>query len=94
MLAMFVRNTIFYFHDSTFCLTDRKGKCLAVNLYNLAPGKGVIIGDSVEISEPHFTHVKISHKGQVSIQGCCQIPVFMTDRQCFCSDTYAQYCGH
>ena len=28
----------------TFCLTDRKGQCLAVNLYNLSPGKGVIIG--------------------------------------------------
>lgn len=49
----------------TFCLTDRNGQCLAVNLYNLAPGKGVIIGDSVAIAEPKLSHVKVTHKDQV-----------------------------
>lgn len=49
----------------TFCLTDKHGKCLAVNLYNLAPGKGVIIGDSVAISEPTFSHISVQHKDQV-----------------------------
>ena len=43
----------------TFCLTDADGKCLAVNLYNLSPGKGVIIGDAVAIAEPYFTKVKV-----------------------------------
>jgi hypothetical protein len=44
---------------STFCLTDRTGRSVSVNLYNLAPGKGVIIGDSVAIAEPYFTHVRV-----------------------------------
>ncbi len=39
-------------------MADRSGRIVAVNLYNLAPGKGVIIGDSVAIAEPYFTHVK------------------------------------
>ena len=38
-------------------MTDRTGRSVAVNLYNLAPGKGVIIGDSVAIAEPYFTRV-------------------------------------
>ena len=49
----------------TFCMTDRKGYCVAVNLYNLAPGKGVIIGDSVAIAEPSFRKINILHKTQV-----------------------------
>ena len=28
----------------TFCLVDREARCLVVSLYNLSPGKGVIIG--------------------------------------------------
>ena len=51
---------------STFCLTDKHSKCLAVNLYNLAPGKGVIIGDTVAIAEPNFSHVSLQIKEQVS----------------------------
>jgi len=43
----------------TFCLTDKSSKCVAVNLYNLAPGKGVIIGDSVAISEPNFSKIEV-----------------------------------
>ena len=31
----------------TFCLVDRQARCLVVTLYNLSPGKGVIIGNSV-----------------------------------------------
>ena len=41
-------------------MTDRTGRSVAVNLYNLAPGKGVIIGDSVAIAEPYFTRVSVS----------------------------------
>jgi len=48
----------------TFCLTDRTSRCLAVNLYNVAPGKGVIIGDSVAIAEPTFKRVQLEHNGQ------------------------------
>ena len=51
----------------TFCMTDRKGHCVAVNLYNLAPGKGVIIGDSVAIAEPNYRKINIVHKAQVII---------------------------
>ena len=54
---------------STFCLTDRGGRCLAVNLYNLAPGRGVIIGDTVAIAEPKFSRVRVEHKNQVGVAG-------------------------
>jgi len=48
----------------TFCLTDKNSKCIAVNLYNLAPGKGVIIGDSVAIAEPFFSTINLDIKDQ------------------------------
>jgi hypothetical protein len=48
----------------TFCLVDGRGSCLAVTVYNLSPGKGVIIGDSVAISEPYFSKVNVSHGGR------------------------------
>jgi len=48
----------------TFCLTDKNSKCIAVNLYNLAPGKGVIIGDSVAIAEPFYSNVNLDIKDQ------------------------------
>lgn len=48
----------------TFCLIDRHNRSLAVTLYNLSPGKGVIIGDSVAIAEPFFTRVSMSYKDQ------------------------------
>jgi len=46
----------------TFCLVDAEGSALAVTVYNLSPGKGVIIGDSVAISEPYFSQVDLVYK--------------------------------
>merc|ERR1711874_85987 len=46
----------------TFCMIDSSSQCIAVTLYNLAPGKGVIIGDSVAIAEPFFTNIDLTHK--------------------------------
>jgi len=46
----------------TFCMIDSSSQCIAVTLYNLAPGKGVIIGDSVAIAEPYFTNIDLKHK--------------------------------
>lgn len=43
----------------TFCMVDKEETCIAVTLYNLAKGKGVIIGDSVAIPEPYLTHVHV-----------------------------------
>ncbi|GLH11182.1 Tetratricopeptide repeat protein 5 [Gryllus bimaculatus] len=40
----------------TFCMVDKQEKCIAVTVYNLAQGKGVIIGDSVAIPEPYVSH--------------------------------------
>jgi len=45
----------------TFCMVDKESRCVAVTVYNLSPGKGVIIGDSVAISEPYFTRVDMSY---------------------------------
>jgi len=48
----------------TFCMVDKESRCLAVTLYNLSPGKGVIIGDSVAISEPYFSRTDMSYQGR------------------------------
>lgn len=53
----------------TFCLVDKEGTCVSVTVYNLAEGKGVIIGDSVAIPEPFVTDVKLSYKNKVRIVG-------------------------
>nr|XP_022911310.1 tetratricopeptide repeat protein 5-like [Onthophagus taurus] len=41
----------------TFCMVDNVGSCVVVTVYNIAEGKGVIIGDSVAIPEPYVTDV-------------------------------------
>ncbi|XP_042896912.1 tetratricopeptide repeat protein 5 [Parasteatoda tepidariorum] len=46
----------------TFCLLDEKENCFAVNVYNMAQGKGVIIGDSVIILDPHIQHFNFAFK--------------------------------
>jgi len=48
----------------TFCLIDKTSRCLVVTLYNLSPGRGVIIGDSVAIAEPYFSRVELEHRGK------------------------------
>merc|ERR1719350_1070389 len=47
----------------TFIMSDSGGDCLVVTLYNLSPGKGVIIGDTVAIPEPHFTAIDLAWQG-------------------------------
>lgn len=58
---------ITYNYFSTFCLVDKAGTCVVVTVFNLADGKGVIIGDSVAIPEPYLTNVDFSYKENVSI---------------------------
>ncbi|XP_040579800.1 tetratricopeptide repeat protein 5 isoform X2 [Lepeophtheirus salmonis] len=48
----------------TFCIVDKKSNIIVVNLYNLSPGKGVIIGDSVAIADPFFTKIEANHDGK------------------------------
>ncbi|XP_038067973.1 tetratricopeptide repeat protein 5-like [Patiria miniata] len=40
----------------TFAMVDAEGSCFAVNIYNIAKGQGVIIGDSVAVPEPFVQH--------------------------------------
>ena len=54
------------FINSTFCMVDSEATCVAVNVYNIAPGYGVKIGDSVAIPEPYFGSVTIETGIQVS----------------------------
>ncbi|KAG1714099.1 Tetratricopeptide repeat protein 5 [Nymphon striatum] len=42
----------------TFCIVDSQQSCFCVTVYNLAQGKGVIIGDSVAIPEPYIQKVQ------------------------------------
>ncbi|CAH1106333.1 unnamed protein product [Psylliodes chrysocephalus] len=46
----------------TFCMVDKESTCVVVTIFNLADGKGVIIGDSVAIAEPYMTDVDFSYK--------------------------------
>jgi hypothetical protein len=46
-------------------LTDKDEVCTVVTVYNLAAGKGVIIGDSVAIPEPYLTQVRFNYKDKV-----------------------------
>nr|CAB3267345.1 tetratricopeptide repeat protein 5-like [Phallusia mammillata] len=48
----------------TFAIMDAEENCCAVTIYNLAEGKGMIIGDSVAIPEPVFSNVNVSYDDQ------------------------------
>lgn len=48
-------------------MVDKEGTCVVITIFNLANGKGVIIGDSVAIPEPYMTDVNFSYKNIVSI---------------------------
>ncbi|XP_046394151.1 tetratricopeptide repeat protein 5-like [Ischnura elegans] len=63
----------------TFCLVDKMESCIAVTLYNLGKGQGVLIGDSVAIPEPFLTRVHVKHKGKEYCFDSIRVerPVFM-----------------
>ncbi|CAG0915703.1 unnamed protein product [Notodromas monacha] len=44
-----------------FCMVDDAGTCLAVTVYNLARGKGVIIGDTVALPDPYVESVAVKY---------------------------------
>jgi len=46
----------------TFQIMDKDESILVVTLYNLSPGKGALIGDSVAIAEPYLTHINFNNK--------------------------------
>lgn len=52
---------------STFCMVDKLGTCVVVTVFNLADGKGVIIGNSVAIPEPYVTDVHFTYKDNVRL---------------------------
>lgn len=47
----------------TICVLDEDAACLAVNVYNMAEGRGFVTGDSVLIPQPYLHHVKVNHQG-------------------------------
>lgn len=46
----------------TFCSIDKSGTVIVSTVFNLADGKGVIIGDSVAIPEPYVTDIDFGYK--------------------------------
>jgi len=48
-------------------MVDRCEMCVAVTVYNLAQGKGVLIGDYVAIPEPYMSHINIEFENKASI---------------------------
>ena len=53
---------------SPFILMDGRGTCIAVSAYNVAVGKGVIVGDSVTIPEPFVQEINVSIGDEVSFK--------------------------
>lgn len=51
----------------TFCMVGKDSTCISVTVYNLAQGKGVIIGDTVAIPEPFIQNVQAKHEDLVSV---------------------------
>lgn len=46
-------------------MVDKELLCMVVSVYNLAQGKGPIIGDSVAIPEPYMSYTDVTYKNQV-----------------------------
>lgn len=70
MLKNYFENRLYIFlnlHFSTFCMIDSKENCIAVMIYNLADGKGVIIGDSVAIPEPYVSNQDFTYSDKVKL---------------------------
>lgn len=44
---------------------DKNEDCVAVSVFNLAIGKGVIVGDSVALPEPYLEEVNLQLDEQV-----------------------------
>jgi hypothetical protein len=55
-------------------MADKEETCMAVTVYNLAQGKGVIIGDTVAVPEPFLTNVHFKYKQKVRTD--CILHVF------------------
>nr|CAD7462443.1 unnamed protein product [Timema tahoe] len=58
---------------STFCMLDKAETCVAVTVYNLAQGKGVIIGDTVAIPEPYLSQVRFKYKDKEYQLDCIRV---------------------
>ncbi|KAL0272819.1 UNVERIFIED_CONTAM: hypothetical protein PYX00_005650 [Menopon gallinae] len=48
----------------TFVMVDQNEESIVVTVYNLAEGKGVLIGDYVAVPEPYLSNVKISFENK------------------------------
>lgn len=46
-------------------MVDKELTCIVVSVYNLAQGKGPIIGDSVAIPEPVMSYIDAKYNDQV-----------------------------
>lgn len=46
-------------------MVDKELLCIVVSVYNLAQGRGPIIGDSVAIPEPYMNQIDATYKTQV-----------------------------
>lgn len=58
--------------NHTFMAIDSEENCLAINVYNLALGKGPIIGDTVAIGDPLFKLIEIYDEKESSSEPVIQ----------------------
>lgn len=66
LLLIYEPSMYFWTGFSTFCIVDTANECIAVTVYNLANGQGVIIGDVVAIAMPYLKEIDFTFKDKVS----------------------------
>lgn len=74
-------------------MIDEDETVMPVNVYNLAQGSGVKIGDSVAIPEPYVQHVSVKHKDKVWGLFCFYFKYYLYASAvliAFCSLLYVQ----
>ncbi|XP_050532903.1 tetratricopeptide repeat protein 5-like [Daktulosphaira vitifoliae] len=77
----------------TFCLVDKDLSCIVVSVYNLAQGKGPIIGDSVAIPEPFMCQIEALFKGQTYAYPSIRVNLPLTmvvNKKCISSECVSQ----
>ncbi|XP_050441436.1 tetratricopeptide repeat protein 5-like [Adelges cooleyi] len=77
----------------TFCLVDKELACIVVSVYNLAQGKGPIIGDSVAIPEPYMSKIEATYKDQKYAYPSIRVNLPLTvivNKKCISSECVCQ----
>jgi len=77
----------------TYCMVDKELTCMVVSVYNLAQGRGPIIGNSVAIPEPYMTRIDATYKTQKFQYPCIRVNLPLTmvvNKKCLSAECVSQ----